>query len=61
MLAKVLHQAGRAPQRVVPARRPEVYVTDLGPVVQQGTPLATGSLDVPPFDRDALIGAIRAD
>jgi uncharacterized protein YbcV (DUF1398 family) len=46
---------------VVPARRPERLVTDLGPVVQQGTPFATGSLDVPPFDRHALIGALRAD
>ena len=61
VLAKVLHQAGvHRNEWFLPAAQ-SVYVTDLGPVVQQGTPIATGSLDVPPFDRDALIGALRAD
>ncbi len=27
----------------------------------QGTPLITGMTDVPPFDRDALITALRTD
>ena len=26
-----------------------------------GTPLASGSLDVPPFDQEALIAALRTD
>jgi hypothetical protein len=34
---------------------------DRNPAVSAGPPLATGSLDVAPFDRDALIGALRAD
>ena len=61
MLAKVLNQAGvHRNEWFLPAAQ-SLYVTDLGPVVQQGTPIATGSLDVPSFDREALIRALRAD
>lgn len=38
-----------------------VFLTQLGPVVMQGTPLLTGAADVPQFDREALIAALRAD
>lgn len=38
-----------------------LYVTELGAVVTSGTPLASGMVDVPPFDRDALIAALRTD
>jgi uncharacterized protein YbcV (DUF1398 family) len=38
-----------------------VYLTEHGAVVQQGTPLVTGVADVPPFDREALIRALRTD
>jgi uncharacterized protein YbcV (DUF1398 family) len=38
-----------------------VYLTDSGPVVSQGTPLVSGMADVPRFDRDALIAALRKD
>lgn len=38
-----------------------LYLTQMGPVVQQGTPLITGMADVPQFDRDALITALRSD
>lgn len=38
-----------------------LYVTESGPVVTQGAPLLTGTVDVPPFDRDALIAALRTD
>jgi uncharacterized protein YbcV (DUF1398 family) len=38
-----------------------LYVTKQGPVVVQGTPLVTGMTDVPSFDRDALIVALRTD
>lgn len=31
------------------------------PVVQQGEPLVTGTVDVPTFNKDALITALRAD
>ena len=38
-----------------------LFLTNDGPVVIQGTPLATGIMDVPPFDREALIAALRTD
>jgi uncharacterized protein YbcV (DUF1398 family) len=38
-----------------------LYVTEHGPVVTQGAPLVTGTVDVPPFDRAALITALRTD
>jgi uncharacterized protein YbcV (DUF1398 family) len=61
VLAKVLHEAGvHRNEWFLPAAQ-SVYLTDLGPVVQQGVPIATGLLDMPPFDRDALIRAIRTD
>ncbi len=38
-----------------------LYLTNDGPIVTQGTPLATGTMDVPLFDREALISALRTD
>src|SRR6185312_830308 len=38
-----------------------MYLTNDGPVVTQGAPLITGPSDVPPFDREALIRALRKD
>lgn len=38
-----------------------LYLTDAGPVVMQGTPLVAGVADVPPFDQQALIVALRTD
>jgi uncharacterized protein YbcV (DUF1398 family) len=38
-----------------------LFLTEEGPVVMQGTPLVSGAVDVPPFDRDALITALRID
>jgi uncharacterized protein YbcV (DUF1398 family) len=38
-----------------------VFLTSAGPVVIQGTPLISGTADVPPFNRDALITALRID
>ncbi len=38
-----------------------LYLTKLGPVVMQGTPLFTGAAEVPAFDEEALIRALRAD
>ena len=38
-----------------------LYLTEHGPVVMQGVPLINGTEDVPPFDREALIMALRAD
>lgn len=38
-----------------------IFLTNDGPVVSQGTPLITGMTDVPSFDREALISALRTD
>lgn len=38
-----------------------VFLTNNGPVVMQGTPLVSGSADIPGFDREALIKALRID
>jgi len=38
-----------------------VYLTELGPVAVPGSPLIDGMAEVPPFNREALITALRAD
>jgi uncharacterized protein YbcV (DUF1398 family) len=38
-----------------------LYLTKEGPVVSQGAPLVAGMSDVPAFDREALIVALRTD
>ena len=38
-----------------------LYVTKDGPVVTLGTPLTSGTVDVPPFNREALIASLRTD
>jgi len=38
-----------------------VYLTEDGEVVNLGTPLASGMVDIPHFDKDALIIALRKD
>jgi uncharacterized protein YbcV (DUF1398 family) len=38
-----------------------LYLTEAGPVVMQGTPLLSGAADVPQFDQQALITALRID
>lgn len=37
------------------------YLTNEGPVVTQGAPLISGTADIPAFDREALIKALRTD
>ena len=38
-----------------------IYLTAHGSVVSQGTPLVNTTVDIPPFDREALIKALRID
>lgn len=38
-----------------------IYLTQFGPVVSQGTPLVNGTADIPKFDREGLIKALRTD
>ncbi|CUI17188.1 conserved hypothetical protein [Candidatus Protochlamydia naegleriophila] len=38
-----------------------IYLTEYGSVVSQGTPLVNTTVDIPLFDREALIKALRID
>lgn len=38
-----------------------LFLTKEGPVVTQGAPLVSGIADVPAFDREGLINALRTD
>ena len=38
-----------------------LYLTEDGPVVMLGTPLSSGTVDVPPFNRESLIAVLRTD
>jgi len=61
VLAETLRQAGvKRNHWYLPAAE-SVYLTDLGPVVNQGNPLVAGLADIPNFDREALIRALRVD
>ncbi|MBL7665217.1 MAG: DUF1398 family protein [Bacteriovoracaceae bacterium] len=60
-LAETLYQAGVTKNTWSLPSCQSVYVTKLGPVVMQGTPLITGTSDIAPFDREALIHALRND
>jgi uncharacterized protein YbcV (DUF1398 family) len=61
----------RAPAELVSARTAHnhwflpacqrLYLTQEGPIVSQGTPLLSGTADVPKFNRDALVAALRTD
>ena len=61
VLAEVLRQAGVQMNRWSLPSCQSVYLMKEGSVVQQGTPLITGTHEIPKFDRDALITAIRTD
>jgi uncharacterized protein YbcV (DUF1398 family) len=60
-LAEILRRAGVTRNFWYLPACQSLYLTEHGPVVTQGTPLVTGTVDVPPFDRDALIHALRTD
>jgi uncharacterized protein YbcV (DUF1398 family) len=60
-LAETLRQAGVQRNLWSLPSAQSLYITVDGPVVMQGTPLLTGAADVPRFDREALIRALRTD
>jgi len=60
-LAEVLRRAGVTRNRWTLPAAQSLYLTLDGPVVVQGTPLVNGFADIPPFDREALITALRTD
>jgi len=60
-LAETLRRAGVSKNLWFLPACQSLYLTEYGPVVSQGTPLVSGTVDVPRFDRDALIAALRTD
>src|SRR5690242_17905735 len=60
-LAETLRRAGVTRNLWFLPACQSIYLTDKGPVVFQGAPLISGMADVPAFDRDALIVALRTD
>src|ERR1700689_3876196 len=60
-LAEVLRQAGVTRNLWFLPAAQSLYLTEHGPVVTLGTPLVSGTVDVPPFNREALIAALRTD
>lgn len=61
VLAEVLRRAGVVRNDWHLPSAQSLYLTDAGPVVQQGAPLTTGTFDVPAFDEAELIRVLRAD
>ena len=60
-LAEVLRRAGvRRNVWSLPSSQ-SLFLTQDGPVVLQGQPLVAGAVDVPLFDEQALIAALRVD
>jgi uncharacterized protein YbcV (DUF1398 family) len=60
-LAETLRRAGVTRNLWFLPACQSLYLTQDGPVVTQGTPLVSGTADVPPFNREALISALRTD
>jgi uncharacterized protein YbcV (DUF1398 family) len=60
-LAEVLRRAGVTKNLWCLPSCQSLYLTQDGPVVIPGTPLVSGAVEVPAFDREALIAALRTD
>jgi|SoiMethySBSTD1v2_1073268.scaffolds.fasta_scaffold1631815_2 uncharacterized protein YbcV (DUF1398 family) len=60
-LAESLRQAGVTRNYWTLPACQSLFLTNDGPVVIQGQPLVSGIAEVPPFDRQAVIDALRTD
>jgi uncharacterized protein YbcV (DUF1398 family) len=60
-LAETLRRAGVTRNLWYLPACQSLFLTEHGPVVSLGTPLVTETTDVPRFDREALISALRTD
>jgi uncharacterized protein YbcV (DUF1398 family) len=60
-LAEALRKAGVTRNVWSLPSSQSLFLTELGAVVMQGEPLVTGAVDVPVFDEEALIRALRVD
>jgi uncharacterized protein YbcV (DUF1398 family) len=61
IMAEVLREAGVQKNRWFLPSCQSVYLMEEGSVVQQGLPIFSGTYEVPKFNREALITAIRTD
>lgn len=60
-LAETLRRAGVTRNYWFLPAGQSLYLTKGGPAVTQGTPLLSGTADVPLFDQEALVAALRTD
>jgi uncharacterized protein YbcV (DUF1398 family) len=60
-LAEALRQAGATRNVWSLPSCQCLFLAEEGPVIMQGVPLVSGAVDVPAFDEDALIRALRID
>ncbi len=60
-LAETLRRAGVSRNIWLLPACQSIFLTNDGSVVMQGTPLVSGSADIPIFNREALIKALRID
>jgi uncharacterized protein YbcV (DUF1398 family) len=60
-LAETLRRAGVTRNLWYLPACQSLYLTEDGPVVSLGTPLSSGTVDVPAFSRESLIAALRTD
>lgn len=60
-LAEVLRKAGVSRNIWNLPSCQSIYVTSHGPVVSQGAPLVNAMMDVPVFNKEALVKALRTD
>ena len=61
VLAETLRRAGVTRNLWSLPSCQSIYQTQYGSVIQQGNPLTTGTTDVPKFNQEALIKALRTD
>jgi uncharacterized protein YbcV (DUF1398 family) len=60
-LAEVLRRAGVTRNVWTLPACQSLYLTDAGAVINQDNPLLSGTAEVPAFDREALVRALRTD
>jgi uncharacterized protein YbcV (DUF1398 family) len=60
-LAETLRRAGVTRNTWSLPACQSIFLTERGPVVMQGQPLVSGTADIPSFDREELIRALRID
>lgn len=60
-LAETLRKAGVIRNFWTLPASQSLFLTNDGPVMMQSEPLAMGAMDVPAFDKEALISALRKD